>query len=116
MSGKGGVMTDRVFLVVSPDRVVRMNKQMPEVNRDEIIVPLTVKVERSAFRSPTVAREIYVADPLEGVNLDQDVELRKDVITQAEAELIIQRRLRRMTEIITEHGGKVEWPEEEPGD
>jgi hypothetical protein len=109
----GGVMRDKVYLVVSPAKVVRMNKQLPEVARDEIIIPLTVTVDKSAFRSPTVAREIHVADPLQGVSLEADVELRKDVITEAEAEMIIQRRLQRMTEIITAHGGTVEWPEEE---
>lgn len=99
-------MRDTVFLVLTPQRVDRMTKSVPSIHRDEIVVKLTVEVPPGRFRTPTVERHIMIEDWTDGTELG-DLELRQDFITQAEAKLIVERRLARMAEVLREHGYSV---------
>lgn len=84
-----------------------MTKTEPQLKRGEIPVKVNVTVEDSAFKSPTLVREIRVADPWEGIDLT-DVTLKVPVITEEEAEVIKARRIEQMITMLTERGYTVE--------
>lgn len=96
-------MRDTVFLVITPRKVDRMAKTVPAIRSDEIVVKLTVEVPPGRFRTPTVERHVIIEDWTDGTELG-DLELRQDFITEAEAKLIVERRLGRMAEVLREHG------------
>jgi len=109
---------DTIYLVISPSKVERMTKNVPGTSRDEIVVKFTVEVPPGRFRSPTVERHVVVEDWTDGTEMG-DLELRQDFITEAEAKLIVERRLSRMAEILREHGYSVSADPaagEEPGE
>lgn len=103
-------MKDVIWLVVSPSGVKRMTKRPPDVNRGEIAAKVTIEVPREAFRPPVVERTLVIEDWRDGTELE-DVRLRKDVITEAEAGEIVQRRLARYADLLREHGATVTWEE-----
>jgi hypothetical protein len=96
-------MRDTIYLVMSPSGVERMTKRAPGTSHSEIVVKLTVEVPKDRFRSPTVERHIVIEDWADGTEL-ADLELRQDFITEAEARLIVERRLSRMADVLREHG------------
>ena len=102
-------MREVIWLVISPRRVERMTKNPPDVNRGEIAVKVTVEVPAKSFRPPVVERTLLIEDWRDGTELE-DLHLRNDVITAAEAEQIVQRRLDRMAQILRERGAEVTWP------
>lgn len=106
-----------VWLVLKPGGVDRMTKRAPDTVRGEIAVKLTVVVPAGAFQSPTIERTVEVASVFDGTELE-DIRLTRDVITEAEAEMIVARRVERMEQILRERGAEVTWPvpdAEEPG-
>jgi hypothetical protein len=105
---------DTVFLVITPRKVDRMAKTVPAVRADEIVVKLVVEVPPGRFRTPTVERHVVIEDWTDGTELG-DLELRQDFITEAEAKLIVERRLSRMAEVLREHGYTVS-PDPATGD
>lgn len=108
-------MKDKIYLVMTRRGVDRMTKRMPDPARDEVLVTLNVEMADGAFRPPTISQRIVIADPLDGLDLDRDVELRQDFITEEEAEVIRRRRMGRMREILEDHGYEVKGPEDEEG-
>jgi hypothetical protein len=105
---------DVIYLVINPARVDRMTKTVPGTRYDEIAVKLVVEVPAGRFRSPTVERHVVVEDWANGTELG-DLELRQDFITEAEAKLIVERRLAQMAGILREHGYSVS-PDPATGD
>jgi hypothetical protein len=97
---------DTIYLVISPRKVERMTKTVPEMRHGEIVVKLVVEVPPGRFRTPTVERRIVIEDWADGTELG-DLELRRDFITEAEAKLIVERRLAQMAEILRERGYSV---------
>jgi hypothetical protein len=102
---------DTIFLVITPRKVDRMTKTLPDTRHDEIVVKVVVEVPPGRFRTPTVERRIVVEDWTDGTELG-DIRLEKDFITEDEAALIVQRRIARMAQILREHGAEVTWPPE----
>jgi hypothetical protein len=100
-----------IYLAVSRQRVERMTKNMPDLRRGEIPVKLVVEVEPGAFREPVIERHVQVTDWREGIDI-ADVELRESVITEAEAQLIRERRLEQMRRILEAQGYTVSEPQE----
>jgi hypothetical protein len=98
-----------IFLVVSPTRVERMTKNLPQLSRGEIPVKVTVEVAPSAFREPVIERRIEVVDWRDGIDI-ADVDFHETFITEAEAEIIRARRMEMMAGILAEHGWKIERP------
>lgn len=96
-------MKDTVFLVITPRKVDRMAKTVPSTRADEIVVKLIVEVPPGRFRTPTVERHVIIEDWTDGTELG-DLDLRQSFITEAEAKLIVERRLARMAEVLREHG------------
>lgn len=83
-------MKEVIWLVVSARAVERMTKRMPATQRDEIAVKVYVEVPLGAFRPPVLERSLLVEDWRDGTEL-ADLDLRQDVITQAEAEILRER-------------------------
>jgi hypothetical protein len=94
-----------VFLVLSRRKVERMTKTVPSLRRGEIVVKLMVTAADSAFREPTLVREIVVTDPFDGIIPDLDFD--QPFITEAEAEQIKSQRVLRMAEQLKAQGWSV---------
>lgn len=105
-------MKEIIYLVVSGNKVERMTKTMPNLYRGEIPVKLSVTVTDRAFDPPTLNQEIIVDDWRQGIDLE-DVEFRQNIITPAEAEIIRQRRLEKMREVLENQGYTITAPEED---
>jgi hypothetical protein len=96
-------MKDTIYLVLSQYKVERMTKNPPATGRGELAVKVVVEARQSAFREPTLVREITVTDPMEGIGLD-DIELTQPYITEEEAAMIRARRLENMAEQLRSRG------------
>jgi hypothetical protein len=96
-------MNQTVYIVASRHGIGRMTKNLPELRRGEIPIKVNIKIDEKAFRVPTIEREIVINDWQEGVDIG-DVEFRKDIITQDEADMIRQRRFDKMKELLEEQG------------
>lgn len=106
-------LKDTIWLVISPERVEKMTKTPPDTTRGKIAVKVLVTVPIGAFQPPVLQKELRVEDWRDGTELG-DMDLSQGVITQAEADLIVQRRLAKMADILRERGAVVTWPEPEP--
>lgn len=104
-------MKEVIYLVVSQRKIERMTKTMPNLYRGETVVKLGVTVDPKAFQPPVLDQEVVVNDWRDGIDLE-DVEFKQNIITKDEAELIKQRRLERMQEILQNQGYEVTKPEE----
>lgn len=107
-------MEDTIFLRVSRNRVEGMTKSLPQLRQGEIVVKVEVRVDQAAFRSPTLVRFVEVTDWREG--LDFDVELRESFITEQEAQMIRDRRIRELVGALELRGYKVSGPDCTHGD
>ena len=106
-------MKDHFYLVINSQKIVKFQRSLPTgLNRGEIPVLMEVIVEPTAFRVPTLIRKIRIADPFEDIALN-DVEFRKDFITEKEAEIIRQHRIRQMQAVLENQGYTVTAPEPE---
>jgi hypothetical protein len=103
---------ETIYLVLSRHKVERMTKRLPDTARGEIMVRVNVRANETAFREPTLVREIEIIDPLDGMQVP-DVELKQPYITEAEAEILRQRRRRAMADILREQGYTVLAPQPE---
>jgi len=104
-------MREIVYLVVNRNKVDRINKNLPSIKRGEIIVKLTVNVADKCFGTATIPQEIFIEDWRDGVDME-DVEFNKNLITREESEIIKQKRLDKMKEILENQGYTIEKPEE----
>lgn len=102
-------MKDTIYLRVSPRRVEGMTKSLPDLRRGEIPVKLVVDVAASAFREPVIERHVEVVDWRDGIDL-ADIDLRESIITEAEAQVIRDRRLAAMQRILEAQGYTVAEP------
>lgn len=102
-------MREIIYLAVSRQRVERMTKRLPDLSRGEIPVKLIVEVDAAAFREPVLERHVHVTDWREGIDI-ADLDLRELTITEDEAQLIRDRRIKAMRDILEGHGFTVTEP------
>jgi hypothetical protein len=102
-----------IYLRVSRHRVEGMTKRMPELQRGDIPVKLTIVVDDAAFREPVIEHRVHVTDWRQGMDLP-DLELRDGIITEQEAEVIRTRRLAAMRKVLEDHGYGITEPVAEP--
>lgn len=102
-------MREVIYLAVSPRKVERMTKSLPQLSRGEIPVKLIIEVDQAAFREPVIERHVQITDWREGIDLG-DLDLRESVITEEEAQVIRDRRLARMRAVLEDHGYQVTQP------
>lgn len=100
-------MREPIYLIVDRTKVVRMVKNLGRLERGQIPVKLTVEVKPAAFREPVIEREVIVDDWSDGIALS-DVTFEKNIITEKEAEIVKQSRLKEMEQILKSHGYNVE--------
>lgn len=106
-------MKQVVYLIVTPNGVDRMTKRMPDQQRGELPIKLTVNLPHGLFSPPVISQEITVADPRDGLDIERDVELRQLFITPDEADMLRRRRMSRMREILEAAGYEIKGPEDE---
>lgn len=104
-------MKETIYLTVSRQKVEKMTKSLPSINRGEIPVKIVVTVDEKAFCEPVIEKEVTINDWRDGIDIG-DVEFRGSVITKDEAEMIKKARLAKMTEILQEQGYEVTKPDE----
>jgi len=107
-------LKETIYLRVSPAKVEGMTKNLPDLRRGEIPVKLVIEVDPGAFREPVIERHVKITDWREGIDI-ADLDLRESVITEAEAQLIRDRRLAQMRKILEEHGFEVTAASREAG-
>ena len=83
--------------------VQRMTKDLPSLYKSEIPIKLKLTVEPTAFREPVMEKSIVVEDWRAGVDI-ADVEFKETTITEEEARLIREQRLKRMAEVLEAQG------------
>lgn len=105
-------MKETIYLTVSKSKVEKMTKSLPDVRRGEIPIKVLVEVEEQAFRTPVIEKTIYIDDWREGIDM-ADVDFNGSAITQEEAQMLRDRRLEKMREILESQGYTVEKPEKE---
>lgn len=106
-------MKDIIFLTVDERGVQHMRKSYTGARRGEVIIKLNVEVNPKAFTPPVLEQTVYVDDWQKGIDME-DVKFEKNIITAEEADIVRQRRLEKMREILESQGYKIESPEEEP--
>lgn len=102
-------MKEVIYLVVSPHKVERMTKKLPDTGRNEIPVKINLTVESKAFREPVLEQNILIEDWPQGTDL-ADVEFRGNVITEEEAKVIRARRYEKMVEVLRDQGYEITEP------
>lgn len=96
-------MKETIYLRVSRSKVEGMTKRLPDLGRGEIPVKLVVEVDPSAFREPVIEQHVKISDWRQGIDV-ADVTLKEAIITEAEAQLIRNRRLAEMRRILEDNG------------
>ena len=102
-------MKDTVWLVATRNKIDRMTKGLPATDRGELAIKVNVTVPPGAFAPPVLEMALDVQDWRDGTELG-DLDLKQGVITQQEADLIVQRRIAKMADILRERGAVVTWP------
>lgn len=96
-------MRETIYLRVDRRGVQGMTKKLPGLYKDEIIVKVNVQVADKAFGVPTIEQNVVVNDWSADIDM-KDVEFNQNIITAEEAEIIRERRLTRMREILEGQG------------
>lgn len=96
-------MKKTIYLRVDRHNVLGMSKTMPSIYKDEIVVKLNLEVKDKVFGSPVIEQNVTVVDWASNIDI-QDVEFSKSIITEQEAQMIRERRLQRMKEILESQG------------
>lgn len=105
-------MKDTIYLIVNKSGVQSMRKSFVGTKRDEVCVKLNVTVAEKAFQPPILEQNVAVEDWRDGVDIE-DVKFERNVITSEEAEIVKERRLAKMTNILESQGYQVIKPEAE---
>jgi hypothetical protein len=105
-------MKETIYLTVSKQGIQAMRKSYTGEKKGEIVVKLLVEVDDKVFGAPpTVEKFVHVSDWKTGVDVD-DVKFDQHFITEEEAEIIRQKRLLKMKEILESQGFTIEKTEE----
>lgn len=96
-------MNQTIYLVADRGGVKRMTKSLPSIYKDEIVIKVNVTVAPKAFGTPVIEQDVVVNDWASDIDI-QDVEFARNIITKEEADMIRERRLERMKEILETQG------------
>lgn len=102
-------MKEVIFLTASRHGVSStVRKNLPtNLSRGEVPIKVTVNIADDAFAPPVIEQAINIENPYKGIDLE-DVHFNGSVITEAEAELIRQKRLEKAANILKANGYTVE--------
>jgi hypothetical protein len=101
---------DTIYLTVSRQGVLHMRKSYTGTRRGEAIIKLGVTVDDKAFQPPMLEQQVVVNDWRAGIDME-DVQFNQNVITEEEAEMVRQKRLAKMSEILQGQGYTITPPE-----
>ena len=104
-------MRETIYLIANRRGIEKMTKRLPEIKKGQIPIKLTVEVEQKAFTPPTVEKSVFIEDWKKGIDIE-DVNFEKNIITDEEAEIIRNKRLDKMKQILTQQGYTINDPEE----
>lgn len=105
-------MKDIIFLTVNQQGVQAMRKSYTGEKRGEVVVKLLVEVDEKVFGAPpTIEKYVHVNDWKSGVDID-DVKFDEHFITEEEAQIIREKRILKMKDILESQGFVVEKAEE----
>jgi putative transposon-encoded protein len=105
-------MKDVIYLTVAKNGVQSMKKSYLGCKKGEIIVKLNLEVKEEAFTPPTIEQYVVVNDWDKGVDIE-DVKFEDQWITEEEAEMVREKRILKMKEILESQGYSVEQIEEQ---
>ena len=103
-------MTDTIYLILSPSKVERMvktEKAATSLYKDEIPVKVTIEVPDENWKRPYLEKRIVVNRWDKGIDVE-DVHFENDFVTEQEAQMIREKRLEKMKEILEGQGYKVD--------
>jgi len=100
-------MKDTLYLTINAQGVQSMRKSYTGCRKDEVVVKLNVEVAKEAFQPPVIEQFVKVNDWKSGVDID-DVKFEEQWITEEEAEIIREKRLQKMKEILENQGYSIE--------
>lgn len=104
-------MKETIYLLANRNGVQAMRKTLPDTRRGEVVVKLNLSLPDDAFKPPMLVQDVVVEDWRQGIDM-ADVEFRQAVITPEEAQMIRDKRLAKMQEILEGQGYEVKKPDE----
>lgn len=96
-------MKDTIYLILDRNGVKGLRKSLVDVKRGEVCAKFNITMPDTAFRPPVLEQNIAIDTWHNGIDIE-DVKFEKNVITEAEAEVIRQNRLEKMAEILSSQG------------
>ena len=96
-------MKQTIYLRADRRGVIAMTKSLPSLYKDEIIIKVNVEVADKVFGNPVIEQKVTVTDWASDIDI-QDVQMNQAIITQQEADMIRERRLERMKEVLESQG------------
>ena len=107
-------MKQTIYLRADRRGVIAMTKSLPGLYKDEIIIKVNVEVADKVFGNPVIEQKVVVTDWASDIDV-QDVQMNQSIITQQEADMIRERRLERMREILESQGYTITKEDEDGG-
>lgn len=104
-------MKETLYLIVDRNGVQGMRKSLVDVKRGQALVKLNLNMPSEAFNPPVLSQDVTINDWRAGIDME-DVEFRSGVITEDEAQIIRERRIKKMSEILEGQGWLVKSPEQ----
>lgn len=106
-------MREIIYLIASSNGIgTYVKKSLPtNLRRGEVPVKVVIEFADDAFVPPVIEQHISIENPYKGIDLE-DVHFEGSTITEAEAELIRQKRLEKAAGILEANGYRVEKVEE----
>lgn len=96
-------MKDTIYLTVDRRGVQSMRKSYQGASRGQAVVKLNVTVDENAFKPPVLEQNVVVSDWSDNIDME-DVKFERNIITEEEAQIVKQRRLEKMREILEAQG------------
>lgn len=97
-------MKETIYLTVNKQGVQSMRKSYTGEKRGEVVIKLLVEVDEKVFGAPpTIEKFVHVNDWKSGVDID-DVKFDQHFITEEEAQIIREKRLLKMKDILETQG------------
>lgn len=102
-------MKEIIYLTASRNGVSNtVRKNLPtNLSHGEVPIKVVVEIASDAFAPPVIEQHIAIENPYKGIDLE-DVYFNGSIITEAEAELIRQKRLEKAASILQANGYTVE--------
>ena len=99
-------MKETIYLYANKYGIDRMRKTLTDFKRGEIPIKLIVEVDDNAFGIPSIEKYIIIDDWGSAVDIE-DVNFDKNIITPDEANIIKNKRIEKMKQILESQGYEI---------